>query len=109
MTLNGYQKESRKTATYAKLNNNYIYPTLGLVGEAGEVAEKVKRIIRLGRETFTEEEKTEIEKELGDVLWYMAQLSTELGLSLENVALHNIEKLKSRLIRRVINASGDNR
>lgn len=91
------------------MDNNYIYPILGLVGEAGEVAEKIKKVNRVGRSEFTDEERKEILKELGDVLWYMSQLSTELGLSLEEVASKNIEKLQSRLKRGVINSDGDNR
>lgn len=109
MTLNNYQKKSRKTALYPNQGNNYIYPTLGLVGEAGEVADKIKKVIRDNGGIVSSEKKEEIKKELGDVLWYISQLSTEFGLELEDVANTNLEKLFSRLERNKISGSGDNR
>lgn len=109
MTFKDYQKTSRLTAVYPNKGHNYIYPTLGLVGEAGEVAEKIKKVIRDDNGIISEEKKLEIEKELGDVLWYLAQLSTELKITLEDVAQSNLEKLKSRLERNCIKGSGDNR
>jgi NTP pyrophosphatase (non-canonical NTP hydrolase) len=80
-----------------------------MVGEAGEVADKVKKVIRDDHGIMTDEKKLEIAKELGDVLWYLAQLSTELGFALDKVAEMNIEKLYSRKERGVISGSGDNR
>jgi len=110
MSLRDYQKESRKMAIYHEADNNFIYPTLGLVGEAGEVAEKVKKIIRKGDNSFTEDQVIEMEKELGDVLWYLAQLATELNLDLSDIAATNIQKLKSRMARGVLHkGEGDNR
>lgn len=109
MTFEDYQKKSHLTAVYPDKGHNYIYPTLGLVGEAGEVAEKIKKVIRDDNGIISEEKKLEIEKELGDVLWYLAQLSTELKITLEDVAQSNLEKLKSRLERNCIKGSGDNR
>lgn len=109
MTFEEYQNEARKTAVYPNINNNYIYPTLGLAGEAGEVAEKIKKVIRDNDGIVTEEKKAEITKELGDVLWYIANLSKELGISFEDVAQKNIEKLKSRQERNELHGSGDNR
>ncbi len=109
MTFNDYQQESRKTALYPDLGSNFIYPTLGLAGETGEVAEKIKKIIRDDDGFVSEEKRQEIKKELGDVLWYLAQLATELGLDLDDVARSNIEKLASRLDRGALNGSGDNR
>jgi len=110
MTLNEYQKESRKTAKYPQENNyNFIYPTLGLNGEAGEVAEKIKKIIRDKEGKMGDTEKEEIKKELGDVLWYLTQLAAELGFSLEEVAQTNLAKLFSRLKRGKLGGSGDNR
>ena len=96
MTFNEYQKESKKTAIYPQLGENFIYPTLGLVGESGEVAEKVKKIIRDNEGKMDEKRRKELEKEMGDVLWYLAQLATELDLPLENVAQGNLQKLQSR-------------
>ena len=109
MTLNEYQEKSRKTAKYPDAGKNFIYPTLGLAGEAGEVAEKVKKIIRDEGGAVSNEKREEIKKELGDVLWYVAQIATELGISLDDVAEANIEKLYSRLERGVLGGSGDNR
>lgn len=109
MDFNQYQSESRKTAVYPDKGNNYVYPVLGLVGEAGEVAEKIKKIIRDDGGTISPEKKEEIKKELGDVLWYMAQLSTELDIEFEDVAQANLEKLLSRLERNKIAGSGDDR
>lgn len=109
MTFEEYQKESRGTAIYPNKDNNFIYPTLGLVGEAGEVAEKIKKVLRDNDGVVTEEKKTEIMKELGDVLWYLSNLSTELKISFEEIAQKNIEKLKSRQQRDELHGSGDNR
>ena len=109
MELNDYQSESRKTAVYPDVGINAIYPTLGLVGEAGEVADKVKKILRDKNGVFDKENKDEIKYELGDVLWYVSQLSSELGYELEEVAQANLQKLKSRKIRGKIQGSGDNR
>ena len=109
MNFKEYQQESLKTAVYPNRGSNYIYPVLGLLGESGEVAEKIKKIIRDDNGEISSEKKQEIKKELGDVLWYLAQISTELGIELDDVALENIEKLNSRLNRNIISGSGDNR
>lgn len=109
MNFNEYQEKARKTAIYPNINNNYIYPTLGLVGEAGEVAEKIKKVIRDNDGQITEEKKIEIKKELGDVLWYIANLSKELGIDLDDVAQANLDKLYSRLDRDMLHGDGDNR
>lgn len=109
MTFEEYQKESGTTALYPDRGKNFVYPTLGLAGEAGEVAEKVKKIIRDEGGKISKEKQEEIKKELGDVLWYVAQLATELNLSLDDVAKTNIEKLFSRKARGVLSGSGDNR
>lgn len=109
MKLNTYQEECKKTAVYPAQGMNYSYPALGLVGEAGEVAEKVKKIIRDQEGVLTEENKIEIGKELGDVLWYIAIMADEMGLTLEEVAETNLKKLWSRKERGVLGGSGDNR
>lgn len=109
MNFEEYQKKSRKTALYPNVGKNFVYPTLGLSGEAGEVAEKIKKVIRDKNGVMNDEEREKIKKELGDVLWYVSQLATELGLQLDEVAQNNIEKLYSRLERGKINGSGDNR
>ena len=109
MELNDFQRESRKTALYPDVGSNAIYPTLGLVGEAGEVADKVKKILRDNKGVFDKDSKDAIKFELGDVLWYISQLSSELGYELEEVAHANLQKLNSRKVRGKIQGSGDNR
>ncbi len=109
MQFNEYQKEARKTAIYPDCGRNFVYPTLGLAGEAGEVAEKIKKVIRDSAGAISDERKEELSKELGDVLWYAANLATELGLDLDAVAQKNIEKLQSRKERNALKGSGDNR
>lgn len=109
MNFDDYQKESRKTAIYPNKGSNFIYPVLGLVGETGEVAEKVKKVIRDKEGKIDEETRKEIAKELGDVLWYLSNFSTELGISLQEVAQINLEKLFSRMERNKLHGSGDNR
>jgi NTP pyrophosphatase (non-canonical NTP hydrolase) len=108
MDFRRYQKESRKTAIYPDLGKNVVYPVLGLVGETGEIAEKIKKYLR-GDKKLNFSFKADLEKEIGDVLWYMAQLVTELGLSMDSIASKNISKLKSREKRGVLKGSGDNR
>lgn len=109
MTFEEYQKESRRTALYPNRDNNFIYPTLGLTGESGEVAEKIKKVLRDKNGIVDEATKKEIAKELGDVLWYLTQIGSELGISLDDVATDNIKKLFSRKERGVLSGSGDNR
>ena len=107
MDLNQYQHKSRETALYPNAGDNPIYPTLGLVGEAGEVADKVKKVLRDNQGNFDSKVKNSIKYELGDVLWYLAQLSTEFGFELEEVARVNLDKLSSRAKRGKIQGSGD--
>ena len=109
MDFKTYQKHARLTAQYPNLGSNNIYPTLGLVGEAGEVAEKVKKVIRDKEGIFDEESKKGIKKELGDVLWYISNLCNEFNFELEEVALQNLEKLKLRAAKGKISGSGDDR
>lgn len=109
MNFEEYQKESRKTAIYPEAGNNWIYPLLGLSGEAGEISDKMKKVIRDDNNVISEEKREEVKKEIGDVLWYVAQLASELGLSLDDIAKANIEKLQSRMERGKLSGSGDNR
>jgi len=109
MRFSEYQRRSRATAVYPDLGSNIAYPALGLCGEAGETAEKVKKAMRDDGGTLTEERREAIAAELGDVLWYAAQLATEAGLDLEAIAEANLEKLASRQQRSVLQGSGDNR
>lgn len=109
MDFKEYQEKSRKTAIYPKIGENFVYPALGLGDEAGEVLGKIKKIFRDKNGEVSDETKNELKKELGDVLWYLAQLSTELEISLDDVAESNIEKLYSRLDRGTLHGDGDNR
>lgn len=109
MKFKEYEDEAIKTAEYPVVGQGFVYPTLGLVGEAGEVAEKVKKLFRNDGGVLTDVRREEIKKELGDVLWYLAALSRELGFTLDDVATANIEKLRSRAVRGVVKGTGDNR
>ncbi len=109
MEFKEYQEKSRKTAIYPKIGENYVYPALGLGDESGEVLGKIKKIFRDKNGILDDETREEIKKELGDVLWYLTQLSTELEISLDDVAQANIEKLYSRLERGTLQGNGDNR
>lgn len=109
MDFKEYQLSARSTAIYPNIGNNFIYPTLGLCGESGEVAEKVKKIIRDDNGIISEEKKELLKKELGDILWYISNLASELKLSLDDIASSNVEKLLSRQKRNVLSGSGDNR
>ncbi len=109
MELNHFQDQARKTAKYPNVGNNPIYPTLGLTGEAGEVSDKVKKVIRDNNGIFDENSRRKIMLELGDVLWYVAQLSHELGFTLEEVAEENLSKLLSRAQRGKLGGEGDSR
>jgi NTP pyrophosphatase (non-canonical NTP hydrolase) len=108
MDFKKYQKETKKTAIYPP-DEKFAYLPLGLAGEAGEVAEKFKKIIRDKRGEINEKDKEEIKKELGDVLWYLSQISGELGIELEDVAKNNLSKLSSRKKRDKLKGNGDNR
>ena len=108
MNFKEYQEEAVKTAVYGA-GHQIIYPALGLTNEAGEVAGKIKKVLRDSSSLFDVEKRKEIGKEIGDVLWYMAALARDLGLSLEDIAQENLDKLRSRQERGVIQGSGDNR
>lgn len=105
MDFTDYQIKARKTAIYPS-KYIVIYPALKLAGEAGEVAEKIGKSLRDQDGKFNEEELT---KEIGDVLWYCAALASDLGLSLEDIAIENLAKLKSRQERGKLGGSGDDR
>jgi NTP pyrophosphatase (non-canonical NTP hydrolase) len=104
-----YQRESRKTWGVISMDHPVVYPTLGLVNEAGEVAGKIKKIFRDRDGVISEEDRQALKQELGDVLWYLTQICTESDLSLEEVAEANLTKLFSRLERGKIRGDGDYR
>ena len=109
MDFKEYQEQSRKTAIYPDVGDNWVYPVLGLGGEVGEIQEKLKKVIRDKSGVIDDEIRALLAKELGDVLWYISQLASELGLSLDSIAGSNIEKLLSRQSRGKLQGSGDER
>lgn len=109
MSLNKYQEIARSTAVFPQ-SMGIIYCALAINGEAGEIAEKVKKIIRDDNGNFMQEEKLRaLAHELGDVLWYLANLAHEIGYDLDTVANMNLQKLADRKARGKIKGSGDNR
>ncbi len=109
ITFQEYQARAGDTAQYPDVGHNPIYPTLGLAGEAGEVAEKVKKVLRDNGGHFDAEAVAAIQKELGDVLWYVARLASELGLDMGEIAAANLAKLADRQTRDRLHGSGDER
>ena len=109
--MNEYQEQAHSTLSDSLKNNQQLvqYLAMGLAGETGEVLEKMKKVFRDKGGKFDEETNLEIAKEIGDVLWYSSQLAHSLGYSFEEIAMLNIEKLKSRQERGKISGSGDNR
>lgn len=109
MLLDEYQVESQTTAIYPGQGRNLVYPTLGLCGEAGELANKVKKIQRDNNNILTYERKLELIEEAGDCLWYLAAICNELGTSLNFVASRNLAKLAARQENGTLHGSGDKR
>ena len=109
LSFREYQTKSRRTAVYPPIGHNVIYPVLELADEVGEVCGKIKKVFRDKGGVFSVEDQQALRDELGDVLWPLTQICTELGLPLEEVAEANLEKLRSRMDRNVIQGDGDNR
>lgn len=111
MELKHYQNQSRRTAIYPGQNTQagLLYVTLGLCGESGEIAENIKKMLRDDGGILTDERKENLTKELGDVQWYISQIATELGISLETVATRNLAKLRKRQRENTLHGSGDDR
>ena len=107
MTLNEYQEEAIKAAFYEK--DDIVYNALGITGEAGEIADHVKKMLRDDGGILTPERREILKKELGDVLWYVSNMAQKLGFSLDEVGEANIEKIQDRVKRGVQQGSGDNR
>lgn len=108
MQLNDYQQYALRTARSKDAPNELMHLLLGLIGESGEIAEKVKKIIRDEASDFSKLDEL-FEKELGDVLWHIAVLADYFDIPLEKIAQQNIDKLASRQARGVIGGSGDSR
>ena len=96
MNFDEYQSEASKTALYPRRLSNLEYPTLGLAGEAGEVANVVKKIQRDHGGVINDEIRAKLKDELGDVLWYISACADELGISLDEIAEYNVDKLAKR-------------
>lgn len=109
MTPNEYQTSALGTAIYPNMGANFTYPALGICGEAGEVADKLKKVIRDNDGVLTDEVRDKVALELSDVCWYVAVLAYELDYTLEEVMQLNLDKLASRQERGVLSGSGDNR
>lgn len=111
MDLKAYENNAVRTAVYPDKGTmmGLVYCILGLSGESGEVAEKLKKLIRDQGSEMTPEFKEAVAKELGDVLWYVTNAAVELGLSLEYVAQKNNEKLLARLEAGTLKGNGDDR
>jgi NTP pyrophosphatase (non-canonical NTP hydrolase) len=110
MNFDEYQKQALKTAHQNpnSLMDKTIW-AMGVAGEAGEVIEKWKKIVAYKNGRISQEDKAELAKELGDVVWYVAVLAHSLGLSFEQIMASNIKKLADRQKRNVIKGAGDNR
>src|SRR5512145_116642 len=108
MDLNDYQQAARRTAIYAE-RHRVVYPALGLASEAGEVCGKIKKVLRDEGGDLRRAPVGALKDELGDVLWYVAVLAADLGLSLDEVAAHNLAKLTSRQQRGRLGGEGDER
>jgi NTP pyrophosphatase (non-canonical NTP hydrolase) len=110
MTLDEYQKEALVTALYSKDDfQDLMHWVLGIVGESGEIAEKLKKIVRDKNGKIDEHDREELVKEIGDTLWYLAVFADHLGISLDEVGKRNIAKLHSRQNRDQLRGKGDNR
>lgn len=109
MDFREYQARAADTALYPNAGTNYVYPTLGLAGEAGEIANKVKKIARDHGGVIIDDTRNMIKAELGDVLWYVARIAAEFDLSMQEVAEENIAKLASRKERGTLHGDGDKR
>jgi NTP pyrophosphatase (non-canonical NTP hydrolase) len=113
MNFNEYQKAALETAVYPSKGSNLVYPAMGMAGEAGEFLDKVKKNWRnhdnMSGSNLTLCQRTEFAKEIGDVLWYIAAASKELGFTLDMIVGLNIQKLLDRRARGVLKSEGDNR
>jgi len=108
MDFNKYQEAAVSTAIYPD-THRILYPALGMAGEAGEVANKVKKIIRDGTDNLPEDWKDQLASEIGDVLWYCAALANDIGIPLSLIAAQNRDKLLERKQKGTIGGSGDKR
>lgn len=109
MECDDYQRGAMRTARDPEARDEFMHLVLGLVGEAGEIAEKVKKLVRDHDSDLDRLDRDDMAAELGDVLWYTAVLAEFLGLSLDDVAQRNLDKLADRQRRDALGGSGDRR
>ncbi|MGN6415406.1 nucleoside triphosphate pyrophosphohydrolase family protein [Flexivirga sp.] len=109
MQMDDYQQAALRTARDKDAPDEFMHLVLGLVGEAGEIAEKVKKLVRDKHSDLAQLDREDMAAELGDVLWYAAVLANFLDLSLDDVAQRNVDKLADRQRRGVLSGSGDTR
>lgn len=109
LDLAAYQEAAARTGGPISTDHPIVYPTLGLTNEAGEVAGKVKKIFRDRGGVVTDDDRAALMLELGDVHWYLAELCTQLGIDLEDVAAANLAKLQGRMARGTMAGDGDDR
>ena len=111
MDFDDYEKLATRTVTFEDkpLEHQLMYVALGVAGEAGEIAEKVKKIIRNDDGIVSDEKRSALKSEIGDVLWYLSQLSRILGFSFSDAARANVAKLEDRALRGAIKSTGDTR
>lgn len=109
MNLDEYQQLAKRTAAPKDKKDEFFHLVLGLVGESGEIAEKVKKLVRDKKSDLSQFDTEDLKKELGDILWYIAILADYFDISLDEIGKKNIDKLASRLERGALSGSGDNR
>jgi NTP pyrophosphatase (non-canonical NTP hydrolase) len=109
LTLSEYHTRSQRRAVYPNVGDNIFYPVLGICGEAGELAEKLKKVLRDKDGRIDAEDRKAMAKELGDVLWYIAAAAGELGFDLAEIARISLEKVDGRHERGTLHGSGDDR
>lgn len=108
MKISEYEEKAQATAIYPD-SHKITYPALGMAGEAGEVANKVKKLIRDGEEVLPNDWKEQLASEIGDVMWYCAALARDLDVSLTTIMAANLDKLKARQEKGTLSGSGDKR
>ena len=109
LNMRSYQAAAARTGSPISVDHPIVYPTLGLTNEAGEVAGKVKKIFRDRGGVITDDDRAALTLELGDVLWYLAELCTQLGIDLDDVASANLDKIRGRIERGTMAGDGDSR
>jgi len=108
MKISEYEEKAQATAIYPD-SHKITYPALGMAGEAGEVANKVKKLIRDGKDEMPDDWREQLASEIGDVMWYCAALARDLDVSLTTIMAANLDKLKARQERGTLGGSGDKR